>query len=248
MMKNEKIFFCALILTFLITACKKKSAPDNKLETGTVTDIEGNIYQTVKIGDQWWMAENLKTKTYRNGQQIFALSGGDPDSVWGTKTKGLYCSYYNDAGNISKYGMLYNWYAVIDTSGVAPVGWHVATDDDWKKLEMWVGMSESDANGVNWRGSHEADLLKIKSPEDWTTYGNVWSTNKSGFSAKAGSCRVFNGKWGVPSFGGSGFWWTSSLRAASGEPYYRYMDYKKSNIFRFYGPRSYGMSIRCVKD
>jgi uncharacterized protein (TIGR02145 family) len=192
------------------------------------------------------MAENLRVTKYRNGNSLFTLQASETDSAWGQKTKGYYCMFYNNSDNKTKYGLLYNWYAVNDTSRIAPAGWHVPSDAEWKELERYLGMSDVDA--VNWRGGHEGDKLKVQSPTDWTTYGNIWSTNESGFSALAGSCRLFNGTWGYPATGGTGFWWCSDVHTANNQPWYRYLDYKKSGVFRYYGIKTYGMSIRCVKD
>lgn len=249
LVKISVCFVCLLAMVlFTGTGCKKKTQPEKVIETGTVTDVDNNTYKTVKIGNQWWMAENLRTKHYRNGLSVFTMLPTDPDTVWSNAKKGLYCSYFNDNSNIGTYGLLYNWLAVADTSNIAPAGWHVPTDDEWKELERYLGMSGADAEKVNWRGSHEADKLKLASPYGWSTYGSIWSSNESGFSAQAGSCRLFNATWGYPGVQSTGFWWSSTLRPGNNEPWYRYLDYKKSNVFRYYGPKQYGMSIRCVKD
>ena len=92
---------------------------------GTVTDIDGNIYQTVKIGNQWWMAENLKVTHYRNGE---AIPNVTDNATWTGLTTGAYCEYNNDVNNVATYGRLYNWYAVDDSRNIAPAGWHVASD------------------------------------------------------------------------------------------------------------------------
>lgn len=116
--------------------------------TGTVTDIDGNVYQTVKIGNQWWMAENLKVSHYQNSDAIPNVTN---NSDWGNLSTGAYCAYNNDNVNISTYGLLYNWYAVADSRELAPTGWHVPTDEEWKQLEMSLGMSDSEANDRGWR-------------------------------------------------------------------------------------------------
>lgn len=250
MRANTKIASSALLLVLFVTltasSCKKKEKEKEPTQYGSVTDVDGNTYKTVKIGSQWWMAENLKTKHYRNGLPLFTVLPTDPDTTWANTRKGAYCKYFNDDNNVPQYGLLYNWNAVNDTSKIAPAGWHVPTDAEWQQLETYLGMSQS--AGVNWRGSNEGDKMKIASPTGWITYGSIWSTNESGFAAQAGSCRLFNGTWGDPGVQAMGFWWSSSLRLPSNEPWYRYLDYKKSNVFRYYGPKNYGMSIRCVKD
>lgn len=248
--KRKKIFFIGFlaVLVAINISCKKKETPTKAIETGSVTDVDGNTYKTVKIGNQWWMVENLRTKHYRNGVAVPSMLPTDPDTLWANAKKGFFCSYYNDNSNIPLYGLLYNWNVVADTNHIAPAGWHVPSDDEWKELERYLGMSGADADKVNWRGRHEADKMKLASPYGWVTYGSIWSTNESGFSAQAGSCRLFNATWGYPSVQSTGFWWSSTLRSGNNEPWYRYLDYKKSSVFRYYGPKQYGMSIRCVKD
>ncbi len=227
------------IMTFL-TCCKKKEEALPVKETGIVTDIENNTYKTIKIGNQWWMAENLKVTKFRNGVSIAQnQNAGD----WQSVSSSSYCIYDN---NTTAPGLLYNFYVVVDTNIVAPIGWHVPSDEEWKILEKNLGMSSSEADKVSWRGNDEGEKLKIEAPQGWTTYGDVWATNESGFMALAGSCRLFNGTWGSPGLFATGFWWTST--SASNDGWYRYLDYKKTNVFRFYAPKNYGFSIRCVKD
>ena len=235
------VFVLMIYFSLLSSSCKKETKESITQEMGLVTDVEGNVYKTVKIGDKWWMAENLKVKKYRNGVSI---PQAQLDSQW-KDTTDAYCIYDN---NPSAPGLLYNWYVVNDTSNIAPIGWHVPTDDEWKNLEKYLGMSDAEANKVNWRGSNEADKLKMESPNGWTRYGTIWSTNESGFTALAGGCRIFNGVWGNPGLFSTAFWWSSTTDISGKQAYYRYLDYKKSNVFRFYGPKTYGFSIRCVRD
>ncbi len=239
----------ALVFAMIFSSCKKKDKlfSDPPVEYGSVTDIDGNVYKTVKIGNQWWMTENLKVRTYKNGTPIKQVTYTDPDSLWAQATKGYFCEFQYNSSFSGVYGLLYNWYAVNDTSKIAPDGWHVASDNDWKQLETYLGMTSGDADNVNWRGSHEADKLKIHSPDGWTSYGNVWSENESGFSALAGACRLFNGAWADPNIQFTGFWWTSTSHPGN-KAWFRNLDYKKTNVFRYYTYKSYGMSIRCVKD
>jgi uncharacterized protein (TIGR02145 family) len=225
------------------TACKKpKTIPAP--EIGSVTDIDGNVYKTIKIGNQWWMAENLKVTRYCNGQNIKNVNNYDT-LTWNHLTTGGRCVYDD---NTNAPGLLYNWYAINDTGNIAPVGWHVPSDDEWKQLEKFLGMSAGDADKVNWRGTHEGEKLKMQGTAMWQPYGDVWATNESGFSALAGSCRLFNGIWGDPGIQFTGFWWSSTLNSANNQAWYRHLDYKKTNVFRFYGPQTYGFSVRCIKN
>jgi uncharacterized protein (TIGR02145 family) len=234
------IMLIGLVLIFM-NACKDdNNNPTPAKETGTVTDVDNNVYQTIKIGNQWWMSENLKVTKFRNGNII---TNAQSNADW-SDTTSAYCLYDN---NSSAPGLLYNWYAVNDTANLAPQGWHIATDDEWKTLEKQLGMSQTETDKLSWRGNNEADKLKVESPNGWTIFGNIWSTNESGFSALAGGCRLFNGTWANPGLFATGFWWTSTAHADN-EAYYRYLDYKSSQIFRSHVPVTYGMSVRCVKD
>ncbi len=246
-MKSERrIFFLLFLLAGLffilaITGCKKDPEVKAAVETGTMTDIEGTIYKTVKIGKLWWMAENLKAKKYRNGRSIVAAQA---IAKW-NENNAAYC-IYND-GTSLEYGLLYNWYAVKDSNQIAPAGWHVPTDQDWKDLEQQLGMSAADADKVNWRGSHEGEKLKKQGTQTWKQYSTIWATNESGFSALAGGCRMFSGEWSTP-LGQvfTGFWWSAD--SLNDEAWYRYLDYKNANVFRYHGPKNYGFSIRCVMN
>jgi uncharacterized protein (TIGR02145 family) len=248
--KNKTFLFMLLIITLVVTtnvSCKKKTETPVQ-ETGTVTDVNGNIYKTVKIGNQWWMAENLRVKNYRNGWPIQQVTETDPDSAWAQEKGGAYCKYDYDDTKANTYGLLYNWFVISDTNNIAPAGWHIPSDDEWKTLEIYLGMSQADADNVKWRGKDEGDKLKIQAPNDWTVYGSVWATNTSGFTAMAGCCRLFNATWGDPGTSHTGFWWSSTVHTSDNQAWYRYLDYKNSNVFRYHASKNYGMSIRCVKN
>lgn len=251
MKSNIKLFFYTLIIAAIVSvtgvSCKKKTDTTPAPETGTVTDIDNNTYKTIKIGNQWWMAENLRVKTYRNGWPINEMTSTSPDSVWAQKTKGSFCKYDYDDNMGKKYGMLYNWYVITDTSNIAPAGWHIPTDDEWKTLETYLGMSQADADKVNWRGTDQGDKLKVQAPTDWAS-GTSWGTNESGFTALAGSCRLFNAAWGNPGTSNTAFWWSSTTHTSDNQAWYRYLDHNNSNVFRYHASKNYGMSIRCVKD
>ncbi len=244
------VSLCMLVFT---NSCKKDEEP--VIETGTMTDIDGNIYATVKIGNQWWMAENLKTKRYRNGDSINFVSeiNYNLDSAkWNNIDSGAYCIISNSDSSSQNYqgklfGFLYNGFTISDARNVAPAGWHIPSDVEWKNLELTLGMSASVVNEESWRGTDQANKLKLytgwKTPSD--IYA-VWGTNESGFTALGGSCAMYNGVWGNPGTFSTGFWWTST--ESNGSLFYRYMDYNKANVFRYFGLKSYGFSIRCVKD
>jgi len=232
-------------MSFLLVfsnSCKKDNTI-HVIETGTLTDIDGNVYKIVKIGNKWWMAENLKLGKYRNNDPITYISQDKPDSVWSNLNAGAYC-YFDE-----KYGFLYNFYALSDSRGIAPQGWHIPSDEEWKELELFLGMSTEDADKVNWRGNNQGNALKISGGNTtyWATSSDtyeIFGTNESGFTGIGGACRIFNGKWGELTH--TGFWWTSTLDG--NEAWYRGLDYNKLNVFRYSGSMNYGFSIRCVKD
>lgn len=215
-------------------------------EFGTLTDVEGNVYRTVKIGDQWWMAENLAVSTFNNGDAILYVTSTDSIGWAGSTNSVPLCCYYE--GNSNAPGMLYNFKAVSDSRQLAPAGWHVASDEDWKTLEQFVGMSGTDASKTGWRGSNQGDQLKKTGLDYWARYQQVWATDAYSFSALAGGCRLFDARYSTP--GGltyAGFWWTSTPQQGV-ESWYRYLDYKASAVFRSHVSAGYGMSVRCVKD
>jgi uncharacterized protein (TIGR02145 family) len=234
--------FFLFFLFALIAGCSKDDGSSVPF-TGTMTDTDGNVYTTVKIGDQWWMAENLRVARYSNGDSIPMIGTENSDSVWATCSSGAYCIL--DA----KFGFLYNFKALTDSRSLAPAGWHVPSDDEWKELELYLGMPVSEANKLNWRGTSEGDKMKAAggNTSDWAKSADIYTifgTNESGFGATGGACRMFNGQWGELTH--TGFWWSSTL--SEGEVYYRSLEYNKSGIFRYKGSPAYGFSIRLVKD
>jgi len=234
--------FAVMLTMFVCVSCEDdKVNPEPINETGVVVDIESNSYSTVKIGDAWWMAENLKVTKYRNGS---AINQSLNTSDW---SSGLdaYCLYDN---NQTAPGLLYNWAAVSSPNGLAPEGWHVATEQDWQNLERTLGMSNENIDKLNWRDEGSCgEKMKIKAPTGWSKFGTLWPSNSSGFTALAGGCRLGNGTWSSPGLFSTGFWW-SSTQYDENTALFRQLDYKKAGIFKFYIEKKYGMSVRCVKD
>jgi len=207
----------------------------------TVTDIDGNIYNTVKIGDQWWLMENLRVTHYRNGDPITHVTDGD---TWTGLYYGAFCEYNNNLDYVETYGRLYNWYAVDDSRSIAPEGWHVPTDDDWKQLEMYLGMSQDRADTTGWRGTDEGGKLKESGTTHWTS-PNEGATNESGFTALPGGYRgPLGGYYSMGLFGG--FW--SSTNRYPIDMLHRGLSYNHSQVIRDDIDRRHGLSIRCVRD
>ncbi|MBU0713667.1 VCBS repeat-containing protein, partial [bacterium] len=201
------------------------------VETGTVTDIDGNVYRTVKIGDQWWMAENLKVTHYRNGDPIPNITD---NTQWSNLSTGAYCEYDNNPANIETYGRLYNWYAADDSRNIAPEGWHVPSDAEWQTLVDYLGGS-SVAGGK----------MKETGTEYWNS-PNTGATNESCFSALPGGYRT---NLGIYEILGSyaGFW--SSTEATELSSHIRYLFDSNSEVYRGTGYDNQGaFSVRCVRD
>jgi uncharacterized protein (TIGR02145 family) len=249
-MKTQiKTLIVLLFLFIAISGCKKTPEPEEPvLEKGTVTDIDGHVYKTVKIGDQWWMAEDLRVTKYRDSSFIQLVGSPPTDTMWKYKTKGAYCNNTDNGGNV--IGIFYNYYAISDTLGIAPLGWHIPSDAEWQVLEKHLGMNSETANNTGWRGSHEGEKMKVPNGTilGWAEYGDIWPTNESGFSALAGGCRMFDGSWGDPGQYSTGFWWTKTETDDGKGVWYRHLDYKNANVFRYFGEKTYGFSVRCVKD
>lgn len=244
--KNFKpvcLIICFGLLLLFSQSCKKKEDIKPEPQTGDLTDSEGNYYKTVKIADRWWMAQNLRVKSYRDGSPINKLANGED---WAADTIG---GFYKKALTSDEIGLLYNYYAVSNIKNIAPVGWHIATDQEWKDLEKSVGMLPEDVDKTSWRGTNQGEkLMKERdlSTAYWEKYNDVWATDDVGFAALAGGCIMFNGAEGDIAIQHTGFWWTATTEGK--EVWYRYLDYKNKNVFRYYGPKSYGFSVRCVKD
>ncbi len=212
-------------------------------QTGTVTDIDGNVYKTVKIGNQWWMAENLKVTKYRNGEAILNVTG---TSDWTSLSSGAYCAYDNDESNVAAYGYFYNWHAVKDSLGLAPEGWHVPTDDEWKELEMYLGMSKSETDRSEmWRGTNEGGKLKEAGTTHWNS-PNTGATNESGFTGLPGGYRrgfdgIFYNK------GSYAYFWSGGGGDSSGA-WGRGLGFDGSQVYRDNDGEEHGFSVRCIKD
>jgi uncharacterized protein (TIGR02145 family) len=240
-----------LVLFCMFSNCSRdKSSPtspenENKPftgETGSVTDIDGNVYRTVKIGDQWWMAENLKVIHYRNGDPIPNVTD---NSEWTNLSIGAYSNYDNDINHVTTYGRLYNWYAVNDSRNIAPEGWHVAKDGEWKQLEMYLGMSQSEADVEGDRGTDEGGKLKEAGTAHWDS-PNTGATNESGFSALPGGCRYTFEGYCHDLRQYASFW--SSTQYGPNSAFSRYLGYRNSDIERAHVHMRCGYSIRCVQD
>jgi len=199
---------------------------------GTMTDQDGNVYKTVTIGTQTWMAENLRTTIYNDGTAIPNVTYNEK---WIRLTSGAYCNFYNTSSEdtIATYGRLYNWYAV-STGKLAPEGWHVPTDEEWTTLIDYLG------------GEYYTDgKLKETGTTHWRS-PNTGATNESGFTALPGGQRI-GGRFADIEV--SGHWWSATKEVAS-MAWGRGMLYSNmfGLVFRVSNSNELGFSVRCVRD
>lgn len=197
--------------------------------SGGVKDYDGNVYKTIEIGNLIWMKENLNVSHFKNGDVIpEARSAGEWIKL-GEEGKPAYCLMENDTANGVKFGRLYNWYAVNDPRGLAPRGWHLASDDEWTAM-------------INLLGGGVLAALKMR------TTGLGEATNQDdtyGFSGLPGGCRNnFGAFYGVDSFG---YWW-SSTEINEKEAWIRVLNYLKCDINSFDFKKIYGASVRCIRN
>jgi uncharacterized protein (TIGR02145 family) len=203
----------------------------------TISDIDGNIYKTIQIGTQIWMAENLKTTRFNDGTQIPLVN----DKPWEGLMTAAYIWYRNDATTYkAAYGAIYNWYAINaannGTKNVCPTGWHVPSDLDWKALTSYLGGDSVAGNKLKEIGSSH-----------WRF--DIAATNESGFTALPG------GYLGTGFMGGSSFsaiteegsWW-SSTENSTYTAWIVDISCNTKNVFRWEGDKQYGLSVRCIKD
>jgi uncharacterized protein (TIGR02145 family) len=209
-------------------------------ETGSVSDVDGNTYNTVKIGNQWWMSENLKTTKYNDNASITNVTD---DDVWKDLTTPAYCWYFNDAATYKNTcGAIYNWYA-INTGKLCPAGWHVSTDDDWKTLEMYLGMTQEQADGAYWRGTDQG--IRLKTTTGWSGDGN--GTNLSGFYGNPGGYRFYQDGHFYDQ-GTTGSWLTATEHTTGTTVLYRNLNSNYTGVFRQDAPKSAGKAVRCVSN
>jgi uncharacterized protein (TIGR02145 family) len=213
---------------------------------GTVTDIDGNIYPTVRLGEQEWTSRNLMTTRYNDGTQIPNLTA---NNEWISTTEGACCWYSNDENSYREpYGALYNWYAATNPLGICPKGWSVPTDSQWKILEIYLGMPIEDANST-WsdRGTDQGNQLRMVSSDFWYYafgYGNL---NNTAFNAVgSGQRRTWDGYY-ILRRQGSYYW--SATETETGKPWNRSLSHDEPGISRLSGnDKTDGMSIRCIKN
>lgn len=218
---------------------------NNDLAYDAVSDVDGNVYKTIGIGSQTWMAENLKTTRFNDDTEIPLVTG---DSAWSSLQTPGYC-WYEDNEEVFKniYGAYYNWFTV-NTGKLCPSGWHVPSDGEWKVLEMELGMTQEEADKLEWRGI-EALKLKETGTMNWHPVSNISGTNETGFTALPGGERLFYYTYYTYMNEGSrASWWTSTETQLWSGAYYRSLERYSYWIYRFPSGFSQGLNVRCIKD
>lgn len=231
---------------------KQKKTKNNDCCPSTVTDFDGNTYNTVLIGDQCWMKENLKVTHYPNGDNIpYITDNGEWVDLADNNTDDAYCFYENDRN--SEHGALYCYAAAIGDNwkkgnvkgqGICPDGWQIPTDSDWKILEGTVDtrypVEDPEWDKFGYRGYDAGTHMKSTMKWDFNGSGD----NSSGFSALSGGSRwELDGKW--YNDGWLGFWW-SATEESNDRGVSRRLD-SRSDTKRLKMIKSEGLSVRCVK-
>jgi uncharacterized protein (TIGR02145 family) len=216
-------------------SCGAPNVHNPDLTYGSMTDQEGNVYKTIVIGTQEWMAENLNTSSYRNGDAIVT----DLDNAaWGATSSGAWSYYNNDASYECPYGKLYNWFACTDSRGLCPTGWHVPSDAEWTTLTNFLG-GEGVAGGMmKSTGTIEATTGLWNNP-------NTGATNSSGFSGVSSGTKYYEGNYSDIS-NISIFWSNSEIQSDTGLT--RYIYYAGQDVVLYPYVKQGGFSVRCLRD
>jgi uncharacterized protein (TIGR02145 family) len=200
--------------------------------SSTVTDNEGNVYNTVTIGSQVWMKENLRTTKYRDGTAIGTITS--TSSISSEISPKYQWVYLDNESNASTYGRLYTWYAATDSRGLCPPNWHLPTDTEWTTLIDYLG-GESVAGGK----------MKEAGTTHWTS-PNKGADNSSGFTGLPGAYRSPNGQF--VSGGSDGYWWSATDYTKISFAWYRNLSIYSGTAWLSYSSKQTGMSIRCLQD
>jgi uncharacterized protein (TIGR02145 family) len=231
---NMKKIISIIIIIILIFGCKKSLTPDTlPIQVKPLFDIDGNGYDTVKIDTQLWMKQNLTSAHYRNGDPIPEITS---NAIWSTLTTGAWCWYNNDSVTYAAiYGKLYNWYAVNDSRGLAPYGYHIPSVTEWVLLSSSLG-GDIVAGGK----------MKETGTTHWST-PNTEANNSSGFTGLPGGFRTSIGTfYSVGTYGG---WWSSSESTNSiGSSWYFTLGYNFGYISKADFSQSEGFSVRCIRN
>ncbi|HSA04237.1 MAG TPA: FISUMP domain-containing protein [Tenuifilaceae bacterium] len=265
MKTKQSISILPLLIMGVFLVFASSCEKDNNIDItySTMTDQDGNVYKTVNIGTQVWMAENLKTTKYADGTPIALVN---TTSTWLelTETSKAYCWYNDDIANKTSYGALYTWAAAMNGAastsnnpsgiqGVCPTGWHLPSDAEWTQMENYLAN-----NGYNYDGTTGGGFDKIAkslaSTSGWFSSsgeGTVGNTdypayrNKSGFTALPGGGRDGEGRFDL--VGSNGYWWSATGYYAT-YVWVRNLCSLYSDVNILHSTKDRGFSVRCVKD
>jgi len=232
---KRSLIIITVLCCIIAYSCKKESNSSTATNSTTitptpgpdVTDIDGNVYHSVIIGTQTWMAENLRTTRFNDGTPIQLVTDS---TTWMNLTTPAYCWYNNDVSKKSSYGALYNWY-VVNMGSLAPVGWHVSTSAEWTTLNNYLGGDVRDklceTGTAHWMSPNQAN-------------------NSSGFTALPGGCRYGYNNGEFVSIRNLGLWWTTT-EESSYDAWNVEIDYGSGPYIDYYYKQC-GYSVRCLRN
>lgn len=228
-MKKTKTFLLGMILIsdLITTSCGQTPASNSKSEQSSGFQDE-SIFKTIKIENQDWMVENLNIEKFRNGDLIPQKETVEEWKIAGKEKKPAWCYYMYDHNNKNSYGKLYNWYAINDERGFAPIGWHVPSDTEWSNLQNYLGRDAGN---------------KLKNTTGWQK--NIGQTNESGFCGyPSGICF----ETGMFTSEDCSRWWSTSVDSTSGYIWVRGLSENDDKLGRGFGGKEDGYSVRCLRD
>jgi uncharacterized protein (TIGR02145 family) len=232
---SDTLLFGALMGMVLTSGCTKDDDDDDTIvppqievaPDAPLTDYDGNVYATVKIGEQIWMAENLRVEHYRNGAFIMPIQ--DNNQWQNNINQGAWCYYDNLAANAEEYGVLYNGLAVESSNNLAPTGWRMPTEADLTQLRVYLASFDLDEGGS----------LKETGFTHWLA-PNTGATDTAMFAARAGGYRFVNGTFTGKTY--EGHWWLNSGTSSF------VLLYDDAQVTTGTGSSQFGYSVRCIKE
>lgn len=275
---KSRFYFSLIFFILFLSGCGKDENPDASNETngkttsifnssltyGSLTDQDGNTYKTIKIGSQTWMAENLRTTKYRNGDVIETTIPSTKDISTEKNAKYQWTFDFNPGeNNVATYGRMYTWSTINDSRNIAPTGWHIPTDAEWETLIVYLGGNVDAGAKLSETGKTHWQDPKMDDPvADWIIWKNsiTVATNETGFTALPGGVRDSKGTFSQNDQSGS--WWSSSndesyeaIKWSLGYNIYithenGILTYDVKGVYAYndYLEKEFGLNVRCVKD
>jgi uncharacterized protein (TIGR02145 family) len=216
--------------------CGLEGVHNEDVTYGSVTDVDGNVYKTIVVSGMEWMAENLNVGHFQNGSLIGIV---EDNTSWNTPVQSPFsCYYQNQMANACPYGRIYNFYAVTDSRGLCPVGWHVPDNYEWQQLHDALGGTSVAGGAMKTEGTVEANNGLWYSP-------NTAATNASGFSAVPGGYRS---QFGVFTQKGYGAYYWANQSAGGNDGWFQQLNYNQANATGNIFDGRFGASVRCMRD